>query len=85
VLEVVFPLANEFAGDVLGFGRLIDTDEDRSFALLRGLRSDLIHPAIAAHRGASSSAPTTTALPSFAAWSTVQGAPGCNTATPGVG
>jgi TolB-like protein/class 3 adenylate cyclase len=37
--------------DVVGYGRLAGTDEDRTLSRLRGLRSDLIDPAIAAHRG----------------------------------
>ena len=36
---------------IVGFSRLIDADENCNFARLRGLRSDLIDPAIAAHRG----------------------------------
>jgi TolB-like protein/class 3 adenylate cyclase len=37
--------------DVVGFSRLAGADEDRTLARLRGLRSDLIDPAIAAHHG----------------------------------
>jgi class 3 adenylate cyclase len=37
--------------DVVGYSRLAGADEDRTLARLRGLRSDLIDPAIAAHRG----------------------------------
>ncbi len=37
--------------DVVGYSRLADADEDRTLSRLRGLRSDLIDPAIAAHRG----------------------------------
>ena len=37
--------------DVVGYCRLAGTDEDRTLARLRGLRSDLIDPAIAAHHG----------------------------------
>jgi adenylate cyclase len=37
--------------DVVGYSRLAGTDEDRTLSRLRGLRSDLIDPAIAAHRG----------------------------------
>ena len=37
--------------DVVGYSRLTGADEDRTLARLRGLRSDLIDPAIAAHRG----------------------------------
>jgi len=36
---------------VVGYRRLAGADEDRTLARLRGLRSDLIDPAIAAHRG----------------------------------
>jgi adenylate cyclase len=37
--------------DVAGYSRLAGTDEDRTLSRLRGLRSDLIDPAIAAHHG----------------------------------
>ncbi len=37
--------------DVVGYSRLASTDEDRTLSRLRGLRSDLIDPAIAAHHG----------------------------------
>jgi class 3 adenylate cyclase/TolB-like protein len=37
--------------DVVGYSRLAGTDEERTLARLRGLRSDLIDPAIAAHHG----------------------------------
>src|SRR5208337_1594925 len=37
--------------DVVGYGRLAGADEDRTLARLRGLRSDLIDPTIAVHRG----------------------------------
>jgi TolB-like protein/class 3 adenylate cyclase len=37
--------------DVVGYSRLTGADEDRTLARLRGLRSDLIDPAIAAHHG----------------------------------
>src|SRR5215472_8556442 len=37
--------------DVVGYSRLAGADEDRTLSRLRGLRSDLIDPAIAAHRG----------------------------------
>ena len=37
--------------DVVGYSRLAGADEDRTLARLRGLRSDLIDPAIAAHHG----------------------------------
>ena len=36
--------------DVVGYSRLASADEDRTLARLRGLRSDLMDPAIAAHR-----------------------------------
>ena len=35
--------------DVVGYSRLAGADEDRTLPRLRGLRSDLIDPAIAAH------------------------------------
>ena len=44
-------LAAILVADVLGYSRLAGADEDRTLARLRGLRSDLIDPAIAAHRG----------------------------------
>jgi adenylate cyclase len=37
--------------DVVGYSRLAGTDEDRILARLRALRSDLIDPTIAVHRG----------------------------------
>jgi adenylate cyclase len=37
--------------DVVEYGRLSSADEDRTLARLRGLRGDLIKPAIAAHHG----------------------------------
>jgi adenylate cyclase len=39
------------AADVVGFSRLTGTDEDRTLARLRALRSDLIDPTIEVHRG----------------------------------
>ena len=37
--------------DVVGYSRLAGADEDRTLSRLRGLRSDLIDPAIGAHHG----------------------------------
>ena len=37
--------------DVVGYSRLAGADEDRTLSRLRGLRSDLIDPAIDAHHG----------------------------------
>ena len=37
--------------DIVGYSRLAGADEDRTLARLRGLRSDLIDPAIDAHHG----------------------------------
>jgi class 3 adenylate cyclase len=37
--------------DVVGYSRLAGADEERTLARLRGLRSDLIYPAIGAHHG----------------------------------
>src|SRR6516165_4261544 len=37
--------------DVVGYSRLAGADEERTLVRLRGLRSDLIDPAIAAHHG----------------------------------
>jgi len=39
------------AADVVGYGRLAGSDEDRTLARLRALRSDLIDPTIAVHHG----------------------------------
>src|SRR6202162_3526115 len=44
-------LAAILVADVVGYGRLAGADEDRTLSRLRGLRSDLIDPAIDAHRG----------------------------------
>jgi adenylate cyclase len=44
-------LAAILAADVAGYSRLAGSDEDRTLARLRGLWSDLIDPAIAAHHG----------------------------------
>jgi TolB-like protein/class 3 adenylate cyclase len=44
-------LAAILVADVVGYSRLAGVDEDRTLSRLRGLRSDLIDPAIAAHRG----------------------------------
>jgi len=44
-------LAAILVSDVVGYSRLAGADEDRTLARLRGLRSDIIDPAIAAHHG----------------------------------
>jgi adenylate cyclase len=44
-------IAAILVADVVGYSRLAGADEDRTLSRLRGLRSDLIEPAIAAHRG----------------------------------
>ena len=44
-------LAAIMAADVVGFSRLTGADEDRTLARLRTLRSDLMDPTIAVHRG----------------------------------
>lgn len=44
-------LAAILAADVVGFSRLTGADEERTLARLRALRSDLIDPLIAVHRG----------------------------------
>jgi len=44
-------LAAILVADVVGYSRLAGADEDRTLARLRGVRSDLIDPAIAAHHG----------------------------------
>src|SRR5258708_21062453 len=42
-------IAAILVADIVGYSRLAGTDEDRTLSRLRGLRSDLIDPAIAAH------------------------------------
>ncbi|MBR0799582.1 adenylate/guanylate cyclase domain-containing protein [Bradyrhizobium jicamae] len=44
-------LAAILVADVVGFSRLAGADEDRTLARLRALRSDLIDPTIAIHKG----------------------------------
>src|SRR6202795_754455 len=44
-------IAAILVSDVVGYSRLAAADEDRTLSRLRGLRSDLIDPAIDAHRG----------------------------------
>src|SRR3974377_1794064 len=44
-------LAAILVADLVGYSRLAGADEDRTLARVRGLRSDLIDPAIAAHHG----------------------------------
>ena len=44
-------LAAILVADVVGYIRLAGADEERTLARLRGLRSDLVDPSIAAHRG----------------------------------
>ena len=44
-------IAAILAADVVGFSRLAAADEDRALARLRALRSDLIDPTIAVHKG----------------------------------
>ena len=44
-------LAAILVSDVVGYSRLTGADEDRILARLRKLRSDLIDPTIAVHRG----------------------------------
>ena len=44
-------LAAILVADVVGYSRLAAADEERTLARLRGLRSDLVDPAIAAHHG----------------------------------
>src|SRR5580692_11463724 len=44
-------LAAILVADVVGYSRLAAADEDRTLVRLRGLRSDLIDPAFAAHHG----------------------------------
>ena len=44
-------LAAILAADVVGYSRLAGAVEDRTLARLRALRSDLVDPTIAVHRG----------------------------------
>jgi adenylate cyclase len=44
-------IAAILAADVVGYSRLASTDEDRTLARMRALRSDLIDPTIAVHNG----------------------------------
>jgi adenylate cyclase len=44
-------LAAILVADVVGYSRLVGADEERMLARLRGLRSDLMDPAIAAYHG----------------------------------
>jgi adenylate cyclase len=44
-------LAAILVADIVGYSRLTGADEERTLARVRGLRSDLIDPAIAAHHG----------------------------------
>src|ERR1700675_2954232 len=44
-------IAAILVSDVVGYSRLAGADEDRTLSRLRGLRSDLIDPAVDAHHG----------------------------------
>jgi len=44
-------IAAILVADVVGYSRLAGADEDRTLSRLRGLRSDLIDPAVAAPDG----------------------------------
>jgi adenylate cyclase len=44
-------LAAILVADIVGYSRLASADEERTLARVRGLRSDLIDPVIAAHHG----------------------------------
>src|SRR3984957_10436762 len=44
-------IAAILVADIVGYSRLAGADEDRTLSRLRGLRSDLIDPAINAHDG----------------------------------
>src|SRR3954454_456138 len=44
-------IAAILVADIVGYSRLVGADEDRTLSRLRGLRSDLIDPAAAAHHG----------------------------------
>ena len=63
-------LAAILVADVVGYSRLAAADEDRTLARLRGLRSDLIDPAVAAHHGRIVKRTGDGSIASSAAWST---------------
>jgi TolB-like protein/class 3 adenylate cyclase len=44
-------IAAILVADIVGYSRLAGADEDRTLSRLRGVRSDLVDPAIAAHHG----------------------------------
>ena len=44
-------LAAILAADIVGYSKLAGSDEDRTLARLRALRSDLIDPTITVHNG----------------------------------
>ena len=44
-------LAAILVADIVGYSQLAGADEERTLARIRGLRSDLLDPTIAAHRG----------------------------------
>jgi class 3 adenylate cyclase len=44
-------LAAILAADVVGYSKLAGSDEERTLARLRALRSDLIDPTVAVHNG----------------------------------
>ena len=44
-------IAAILVADIVGYSRLAGTDEDRTLSRLRGLRTDLVDPAIDAHHG----------------------------------
>jgi len=44
-------LAAILVADIVGYSRLAGADEERTLARVRGLRSDLVEPTIAAHHG----------------------------------
>ena len=54
-------IAAILVADVVGYSRLAGADEDRTLSRLRGLRGDLIDPAIAAHHGRIVTAPAAAA------------------------
>jgi adenylate cyclase len=56
-------IAAILVADMVGYGRLAGADEDGTLSRLRGLRGDLIDPAIDADYAASSNAPGTALSP----------------------
>lgn len=50
-MTAIRKMAVIFAGDVVGYSRLVGTDEEGTIARLKALQRDVVRPAIARHRG----------------------------------